>query len=1246
MPQAIPNIPDEDAFMKNLLSGLDSTCQPERLPKLKRTASCSSIAPQTPSKHTASRPGSHSNNVDISMLLDGAEHWDWNDMEADFLTPKKSNSGKTPMKKTSGHGPHSIKRSPVAKRSLSATALDVNALLEGAESWDWADMEDDFITPKKPKVKSGTVAMPAKLHAKETCTRCVVDDVRVDESAKIQKVLSVRVQPSRDSRTVILCDDWVDADIRKGNIINVIGDFDSFGIIKITSKINFLINHPDILITATALSNAPQCRRKPLLSALVRSSLDITPALIWGNMVHEVMQICMAEQRWDDRFIEEHTKEIINKNLAELVKINVSVDEAKREVKARSRGLRMFSERYIAETPKADAVLTNTRAAANQSSLLAISQLHDVEEDIWSPTYGLKGKLDATVQAVIAESTIDKRVKSGSLLSTHTMPFEIKTGKTVAGMEHRAQTMLYTLLIAERYGVDVPSGLLYYTQSEEVVRVPQSRNELRALIGARNEMASYMMRRNTHGKEKDLEEPFLPPTIDDERMCKKCYALDTCMLFRKAVENIVDTSSPIADVYDLKTSHLKPSHLAFFKQWEELISLEEQDATRFRKELWCMTAQEREDKGRCFNSMVIDASFQPGKVPNNGKIHQYTYCLVRASAVHGASFLNGHMSRGDAITISIEPDLLALARGFILELTPETVVVGVDHELNVDKIQARLETLRGAKTAVLFRVDKDEMSGGMARIRDNLAQLFYVEGDVRRLELVVDLRRPLFDDEETIADDLQHIPEYVRTSSGMNPGQLAAMKRALSARDYALILGMPGTGKTTIIAALIRTIVAMGKTVLLTSYTHSAVDTILLKLQDADFGILRLGNVDKVHPGARRFTLAERRLPTTVEELENQIIEPPVVATTCLTIDHALFSRRTFDFCIVDEASQITLPTCLGPLRFAEKFILVGDHFQLPPLVRNPAARKGGLETSLFRRLSEAHPHAVIDLTYQYRMNEDIMELSNKLIYGDRLRCGSEEVAKSTLVLPKGCMTGTLDLGACLCEDSCWLRHLLSESSKVVFVDTDRLPALDSRVGDLVQNDVEAKLVYQITEAFLRSGVQEDQIGIMSLYRQQIKLLSHILQDRKDIEILTADRSQGRDKDCIIISMVRSNDQGQIGDLLKDWRRVNVSFTRARSKLIIIGSRKTLNSTELLSVFLTLMDERGWMLTLPANADVKHPALQSERCGIRSPAKRSKENESVASVNEPLSKKLKTPKVEEGILKGRPILQDVVNGGR
>ena len=117
------------------------------------------------------------------------------------------------------------------------------------------------------------------------------------------------------------------------------------------------------------------------------------------------------------------------------------------------------------------------------------------------------------------------------------MPFEIKTGRAVAGMEHRAQTMLYTLLMAERYGTEVPSGLLYYTRSDEVVRVPAVRNEVRALLVARNEMAAYMMRRMRGGKTggegvPDVE-AFLPPTIDDAWQCGKCFALDTCMLYRK-----------------------------------------------------------------------------------------------------------------------------------------------------------------------------------------------------------------------------------------------------------------------------------------------------------------------------------------------------------------------------------------------------------------------------------------------------------------------------------------------------------------------------------------------------------------------------------------------------------------------------------------------------------------------------------------------------------------------------------------
>ena len=232
--------------------------------------------------------------------------------------------------------------------------------------------------------------------------------------------------------------------------------------------------------------------------------------------------------------------------------------------------------------------------------------------------------------------------------------------------------------------------------------------------------------------------------------------------------------------------------------------------------------------------------------------------------------------------------------------------------------------------------------------------------------------------------------------------------------------------------------------------------------------------------------------------------------------------------------------------------------------MKNPEARKGGLDVSIFRRLSGAHPEAVVDLRLQYRMNSDIMLLSNQLIYDNRLSCGCEEVAKRSLSLPNRKFLNDLHPGSssrprhCGGGASCWLETLANDrfvapffspiqkygfltvpppcflnSCKAVFVDTDSLPAPDSRVGDLVQNLTEANLVHQLTETLIRCGVQESQIGIISLYRQQVKLLQHLLRERRGVEILTADRSQGRDKDCIIISLVRSNPDGFVSAHLR-----------------------------------------------------------------------------------------------------------------
>jgi len=263
-----------------------------------------------------------------------------------------------------------------------------------------------------------------------------------------------------------------------------------------------------------------------------------------------------------------------------------------------------------------------------------------------------------------------------------------------------------------------------------------------------------------------------------------------------------------------------------------------------------MGASEREAKGRCFSSMVIDTSFHPKPISTEAsggsRIHRFTYRFVKAqTVVPSASLLNGQLHSGDAVTVSVEPGLLALARGFILDLTPTEIVLGVDHELCTESISARLATLQQSSRKVLqvvFRIDKDELFSGLGRIRDNLAQLFYADGDTKRLNLVVDLKAPVFDDNVPSQADVP----FAQYTAHLNANQRQAITKILSAQDYALILGMPGTGKTTVIAAVIKTLVAMGKTVLLTSYTHSAVDTILAKLTNVDFGILRLGNVDKV----------------------------------------------------------------------------------------------------------------------------------------------------------------------------------------------------------------------------------------------------------------------------------------------------------------------------------------------------------------------------------------------------------------
>ena len=221
----------------------------------------------------------------------------------------------------------------------------------------------------------------------------------------------------------------------------------------------------------------------------------------------------------------------------------------------------------------------------------------------------------------------------------------------------------------------------------------------------------------------------------------------------------------------------------------------------------------------------------------------------------------------------------------------------------------------------------------------------------------------------------------------------------MMAKDYLLIKGYPGTGKTTTIAALIAILTHLEKKVLFCCFTNSAVDNLLIKVHSTypvDF--LRIGSHEKIHPDIQKFELnsllSDIKDTKTLDEFYRQ---KQLIATTCSSITHTVFSKIEFDYCIIDEASQVLLTTCLGPLYSAKKFILVGDLEQLPPIVKNNTAREIGMNVSLFEWLD--CKQAAVELVHQYRMNDEIMSLANEVTYSGKLQCVSSKIADSRIDL-------------------------------------------------------------------------------------------------------------------------------------------------------------------------------------------------------------------------------------------------------
>jgi predicted DNA helicase len=304
----------------------------------------------------------------------------------------------------------------------------------------------------------------------------------------------------------------------------------------------------------------------------------------------------------------------------------------------------------------------------------------------------------------------------------------------------------------------------------------------------------------------------------------------------------------------------------------------------------------------------------------------------------------------------------------------------------------------------------------------------------------------------------------------------------------------------------------------------------------------------------------------TLKEMESSILreivsDADVVISTNSMVKSELLEGFHFDVAVIDEGSQQVEPSTLIPIMRADRFYIAGDHKQLPPTVVSEEAKE--LERTLFEKLIEREPELSSMLRVQYRMNEKIMVFPNREFYEGKLIAAPEvkdrTLADFSLSKPKK------------------FESVLSCEIPIGFIDTSKINAYEFQPSGSTsyENYEEAKIAVEVALELHRIGLDKREIGIITPYAAQVKLIKQMLIERDfKVEVNSVDGFQGREKEVIVVSFVRSNDEGEIG-FLRDLRRLNVAITRPRRKLILIGNTKTLSSHPVYERFINYVKEAG-----------------------------------------------------------------------